>query len=413
MILISLGGRQMSENILEIAEKLNNEVTRLNTERSKMEGMLESAKSNYEKAVKAYEMKYGVSIDEKSLQSEYNAVYARTKGAVLDLQEKVESIKRGDYKNNVTHVSFDLEPDVEPIRAEVKSDKTIPTSNDAVNDVTNEKSTDASNVLAGAEEISDASSPSLSFEGFSGFDVPSLDDAAPTSTENFEVKSDVVESSDVASESSVEGSSEAEAPKVKRGRPRKNAPIDASELKRAMEAMKEKPQTPKVVTPPDIGVVDDEDDEVSLDGMNFGQNPVSSDFNLGDLSGFGVEKTETPVNGSDNSSSDEKPAVEDAFGFGDFSGFGDLNLGSSDTESSKSDESSVSKEKKDEVVAEPSFGGFGDLDIGVDSSNEEDTKGIEKKTDEPITPDGWGSGFDFNFDNVGDILNGSNGSFGQ
>ena len=36
-------------DIIQIAEQLNSEVTRLNNERSKMEGMLESAKTNYEK----------------------------------------------------------------------------------------------------------------------------------------------------------------------------------------------------------------------------------------------------------------------------------------------------------------------------------------------------------------------------
>lgn len=390
----------MSENILEIAEKLNSEVTRLNTERSKMEGMLESAKSNYEKAVKAYEMKYGVTLDEKSLQSEYNAVYARTKGAVLDLQEKVESIKRGDYKNSVEKVSFDMEPDVEPIRAEVKSDKVIPSDN----------SSDVKDVLADAEDITEGSTePSLSFEGFTGFNESTVDEkgaeilddnAAPKVEAKVEVETPVAP----------------EAPKSKRGRPRKNAPIDASELKRAMEAMEEKPQTPIVVTPPDIGVVDDEDDEVSLDGMNFGQNPIGSDFNFG---GFGVENVNEDEKSSDTPV-EEKPAVEDAFGFGDFGGFGDLNIDAPAEEDSPADGkvSEPIEEKKED--AEPSFGGFGDLDLsGIDfgfgtDKETKDTKSAEsEKKEETITPEGWGNGFDFNFDNVGDILNNSNGSFGQ
>lgn len=390
----------MSENILEIAEKLNSEVTRLNTERSKMEGMLESAKSNYEKAVKAYEMKYGVTLDEKSLQSEYNAVYARTKGAVLDLQEKVESIKRGDYKNNVQTVSFDMEPDVEPIRAEVKSDKVIPSDD----------SSDVKAVLADAEDITEGSTePSLSFEGFNGFNESTVEEkSAEILDENVAPK--------VEAKVEVETPVAPEAPKSKRGRPRKNAPIDASELKRAMEAMEEKPQTPIVVTPPDIGVVDDEDDEVSLDGMNFGQNPIGSDFNFG---GFGVEN----VNEDDKSSDtpvEEKPAVEDAFGFGDFGGFGDLNIDAPAVGDAPAEEkvSEPTEEKKED--AEPSFGGFGDLDLsGIDfgfgtDKETKDTKSAEsEKKDETITPEGWGNGFDFNFDNVGDILNNSNGSFGQ
>lgn len=396
----------MSENILEIAEKLNSEVTRLNTERSKMEGMLESAKSNYEKAVKAYEMKYGVTLDEKSLQSEYNAVYARTKGAVLDLQEKVESIKRGDYKNNAQTVSFDMEPDVEPIRAEVKSDKVI----------LSDDSSDVKDVLADAEDITEGSSegstePSLSFEGFTGFNEPTVEEkSAEILDENVTPKGEV--ETPVAPETPVAS----EAPKSKRGRPRKNAPIDASELKRAMEAMEEKPQTPIVVTPPDIGVVDDEDDEVSLDGMNFGQNPIGSDFNFG---GFGVEN----VNEDDKSSDtpvEEKPAVEDAFGFGDFGGFGDLNIDAPAVGDAPAEEkvSEPIEEKKED--AEPSFGGFGDLDLsGIDFGfgTDKDTKEVKsaesEKKEETITPEGWGNGFDFNFDNVGDILNNSNGSFGQ
>ena len=390
----------MSENILEIAEKLNSEVTRLNTERSKMEGMLESAKSNYEKAVKAYEMKYGVTLDEKSLQSEYNAVYARTKGAVLDLQEKVESIKRGDYKNNAQTVSFDMEPDVEPIRAEVKSDKVIPSDD----------SSDVKDVLADAEDITEGSTegstePSLSFEGFTGFNEPTVEE-----------KSAEILDKTAAPKVEVETPVAPEAPKSKRGRPRKNAPIDASELKRAMEAMEEKPQTPIVVTPPDIGVVDDEDDEVSLDGMNFGQNPIGSDFNFG---GFGVEDVNEDEKSSDTPV-EEKPAVEDAFGFGDFGGFGDLNIDVPAEEDSPADGkvSEPIEEKKED--AEPSFGGFGDLDLsGIDfgfgtDKEAKDIKSAEsEKKEETITPEGWGNGFDFNFDNVGDILNNSNGSFGQ
>ena len=389
----------MSENILEIAEKLNSEVTRLNTERSKMEGMLESAKSNYEKAVKAYEMKYGVTLDEKSLQSEYNAVYARTKGAVLDLQEKVESIKRGDYKNNAQTVSFDMEPDVEPIRAEVKSDKVIPSDD----------SSDVKDVLADAEDITGGSTePSLSFEGFTGFNESTVEEKGAEILDD-NVASKVEVETPVAPEAPVAS----EAPKSKRGRPRKNAPIDASELKRAMEAMEEKPQTPIVVTPPDIGVVDDEDDEVSLDGMNFGQNPIGSDFNFG---GFGVEN----VNEDDKSSDtpvEEKPAVEDAFGFGDF---GDLNIDAPAVGDAPAEEkvSEPIEEKKED--AEPSFGGFGDLDLsGIDFGfgTDKDTKEVKsaesEKKEETITPEGWGNGFDFNFDNVGDILNNSYGSFGQ
>lgn len=390
----------MSENILEIAEKLNSEVTRLNTERSKMEGMLESAKSNYEKAVKAYEMKYGITLDEKSLQSEYNAVYARTKGAVLDLQEKVESIKRGDYKNNAQTVSFDMEPDVEPIRAEVKSDKVIPSDD----------SSDVKDVLADAEDITEGSTegstePSLSFEGFTGFNEPTVEE-----------KSAEILDKTAAPKVEVETPVAPEAPKSKRGRPRKNAPIDASELKRAMEAMEEKPQTPIVVTPPDIGVVDDEDDEVSLEGMNFGENPIGSDFNFG---GFGVENVNEDEKSSDTPV-EEKPAVEDAFGFGDFGGFGDLNIDVPAVGDAPAEEkvSEPVDEKKED--AEPSFGGFGDLDLsGIDfgfgtDKETKDTKSAEsEKKEETITPEGWGNGFDFNFDNVGDILNNSNGSFGQ
>ena len=110
----------MAENIIQIAESLNSEVTKLNSERNKLEGYLESAKSNYENAIKAYEEKYGVKLTEKNLQSEYNDVYARTKGSVLDLQEKIDSIKRGDYKKEDNSVEFELEPEVEPIRAEVE-----------------------------------------------------------------------------------------------------------------------------------------------------------------------------------------------------------------------------------------------------------------------------------------------------
>lgn len=106
-------------DFIKTAEQLNSEVARLNTERSRLEGMQESAKASYENAIKAYEAKYNVKLDESTLQEEYNKVFAETKGAMLDLQEQMESIKRGDYKV-AEEVEFDMEPNVEPIRAEVK-----------------------------------------------------------------------------------------------------------------------------------------------------------------------------------------------------------------------------------------------------------------------------------------------------
>lgn len=109
------------QDITKIAEQLNSRVAQLNNERSRQLGMQESAKKQYDNAIKAYETKYGIKLSEANLQEEYNKVYAEVKGKVTVLQGTIESIERGDYKNVEKPADIDLEPNVAPIMPEQKA----------------------------------------------------------------------------------------------------------------------------------------------------------------------------------------------------------------------------------------------------------------------------------------------------
>lgn len=388
-------------DILKTAESLNADVSRLNIERSKLEGMLESAKTNYENAVKAYLEKYGVELTEENLQEEYNRVYAQTKGAMLDLQEKIEGIKRGDYKKDVEEVEFDLEPNVEPIREEPKPEKKRGRKPKAKK----EEVIDTEKILEEAKEVPTVESEKqknsdevelpkgpLNFN-LSGFGEPVAPSVEPT-----------VPTTPVAP---TQNKSE-DKPKVAR------KPISADMISQAVastDATKQHPVT--------LGGGSESDDEVDLSSLGFGnkppvqtpvapkvQTPVApkvetpvapkvetpvAPFSFGDFGNFGVESESKPTETKEEQSSiptfgdfggfggfggldDAKPidSVEpvsknkgaDTPSFGDFSGFGgfgDL------TKEEKKPESASPKSSNDDLMS--SFGNLGEIDFNALMNN--------------------------------------------
>lgn len=326
-------------DIIQVAEQLNSEVTRLNNERSKLEGMLESAKTNYEKAVKAYEVKYGVKLTEETLQQEYNTVFAKTKGAILDLQEQIESIKRGDYKNDSEAVEYDLEPDVEPIRAEVKPEpekKKRGRKPKAEQPVVEEKVEAPVEAPVVEAEPEIPAGPFTMNTDFGGFGVE-------------------------------------EQPVVKVEEPKKNTiskksdrkPLSAADLSAAVAASENIKQTP--VTMPVV----EEDDEVDISDLNIGNIPFGENPNMsfGSFADLGVEpKKEEPVNN------------DDSFGGFNFGGFGNV-----------VEEKKEEPQMPNEDVSFGGFGGFGGFaDLGVEPQQE--AKSEEPKQAEELS---WGAGFDF------------------
>jgi hypothetical protein len=403
-------------DIIQIAEKLNSEVTRLNNERSKMEGMLESAKTNYEKAVKAYEMKYGVKLTEETLQQEFNEVFARTKGSILDLQEKIESIQRGDYKKVEEVVEYDLEPNVEPIRAEVKPEpekkKRSRKKKEAVEAVAE---TPIAETVIEAEEIV----PQVEVS-----DVSNVKEEAPVipQTEDVPFKLDLnfdgFEANTVINVPQVEEVKEV--PKKKEA-PKARKPLTAADISAAVAAADTVKQNP--VTMPTMSTEDD-DDEVDLGtiamGTPFGEKPTMGetptepklDFgfgSFGDIAGFGAVKEPAPV-------VEEKPAVtetvSDFGGFGNFGGFGGFGGFGDIAESNPPKVEETPAKKTEDVIPGDgfSFGGLGDF--GVTSQPTVEPKKEEKK--ETITPDGWGVNNNFGgFGDFSSLLNSPDFKFGK
>ena len=369
-------------DIIQVAEQLNSEVTRLNNERSKLEGMLESAKKNFEQAVKAYEVKYGVKLTEETLQQEYNRVYAETKGAVLDLQEQIESIKRGDYKKDVEAVEYDLEPDVEPIRAEVEVKKEPA------------KRTRKKKAEVVVEEP-----------------VAPVVDATPV------VEATPVEVAPVV-EPTVEPTPVVEPVSAPVEEPKKNTiskkgrkPLSGAALSAAVAASETVKQNPVTLG---VGVDDDEVDisNIELNGTfgdkpTKGESPVELPFNFGGFGDFGKQEEpikepvkETPV----------APETPTFGGFGDFGGFG--GFGDLGTEPVKTEEPTPVKEEV--PVPEVGFGGFGGFgDFGGFGETPVKSEPVkeEKKEEAPT----WGtdlSGFG-DFGGFGDLLGGADFKFGE
>lgn len=347
-------------DIVKIAEQLNSDVTRLNNERSKKEGMLESAKTRYENAIREYENKYGVKLTAENLQAEYNKVFAEVKGNVLDLQEQIESIKRGDYKKEDTQVIFDLEPNVEPIRAKVETEIKV------------DEPDEIPMVEDKAEEIAvEEPKPTTKKRGRPPKVKVSTEEKEPEipASGPLDLNLDFTENTE---ETVVTGGNFAVEEKVEK----KKIIDNLDELLAETEVAVQNPIT--------LGIEDEDVD------TSFGTNPKSTDEvaieGLGDLGGFtglgdfGITDTEEVV--------EEKP-VEDASNE-DFSGFGDLE----------------------------GFAGFGGFGAGA---IETQTENIQTQEETPTQDDnsdvlaGWGSDSGFNFNNIDfdSIMNGGNVKFGE
>lgn len=365
-------------DIIAVAEKLNSEVNRLNNERSKLEGMVEGAKTSYEKAISAYEAKYGVKLTEENLQAEYNEVFAKTKGSVLDLQEQIESIKRGDYKKEDTTVKFDFEPDVEPIRASVEEAEVVETTETVKEEVKEEVKAEPEKKKRGRKPKA-APVETIEAEDIGPAEVePTIPEGPLNLNLDFnEMGNETVVSSPVS-----------EVPKKE---------TKKKEIVDDLDALLAQADT-AIQNPVTLGVETDSDDEVPLDSLgldtSFGTNPVDT-----------VEDVEE----------DESDEVS----FGGFGGFGDL-AGFGNTDLDTEDKKETVEENKSEVEDATAdfgdfggfggFGGFGDLEETI----VDNTKKEEKKEVAPETPEGWGSdvGFDFgvDFDN---ILNSTDVKFGE
>lgn len=401
-------------DIIKMAEQLNSDVTRLNNERSKLEGMLESAKTNYEKAVQAYEVKYGVKLTEETLQAEYNDVFARTKGAILDLQEKIESIKRGDYKKDVEDVEYDLEPEVEPIRAEVKPEPEKKKRGRKPKAEKVETPVEVAPVETPVVEAEDIDSSVVDVED--EVVIPDMGETPFKMDLTFDGFGDNTTIEIPKEEPKKEEPKKEDKPKSTRGR----KPLTAADLSAAVTAAETVKQTP--VTMP----TDDEDDEVDLSGMDlgvsFGEKPAKGvtpteekqDFgfgsfgDLGGFGGFGDIPTSNPVKEEPKVAPKKEEPV--GFDFGGFGGFGGLD-NSEDIEDV--DDIEDVEDTTDETSGIPSDGGFsfGGLgDLGVTPT---ETKKPEKK-DAPITPEGWGADVGFgDFGDFGSILNSDDFKFGE
>ena len=350
-------------DIIKLAEQLNSDVNRLNNERSKKEGMLESAKTRYENAVKDYENKYGVKLTAENLQAEYNKVFAEVKGNVLDLQEQIESIKRGDYKKEDTQVTFDLEPNVEPIRANVdvesKVDEPdeIPTVEDKAEEIAVEEPKPTAKKRGRPPKVK---VPTEEKE-------PEIPASGPLDL-NLDFTEDNSEKSVSEGTSAVEEKTE-----------KKSIVDNLDELLAETEVAVQNPVT--------LGIEDDDAD------TSFGINPQSTDEvsieGFGDLDGFTGFGDFGTVESTDTSKTSEEKPVEDA-SENDFAGFGDLN-------------------------GFAGFGGFGE------DATETPTESPQTKEETPIQENnsdvlaGWGSDAGFNFDNVDfdSIMNGGNVKFGE
>lgn len=322
-------------DIIQVAEQLNHQVNQLNNERSKLEGMLETSKNSYEKAVAEYKAKYGVDLTEENLQEEYNAVYAQAKGSILDLQEKIESIKRGDYKKNVEAVEYDLEPDVEPVRQEVVEEKPKKSRG--------RKSTKKAEPKVEEPEVKEDAVP---VESVSEDSVETPDIKIEDSGFNFDFKGfeDIDNPTPPAKEV-------AEIPKAEVKETKKSKTLsaaDLAELNKAVESQK------VAETFPEMSL--DDDDEVPLKDLGIEKSksdePVE-DAHFGDISGFGVGLEEP----KQVESKDDVPEVPSFGGFGDLVGFEDT-------------PPEPKEEKKDEAITPE---GWGSSDgVGFDFSSLDD-----------------------------------------
>lgn len=91
----------MSLDIQQV-ENLNRKAQQLNANRQQTIGMQQAAKQAYDKAVFAYEQKYGVKLDDTNLQQEYNTVHAEVEKSFNELNQLVVSIENGEFTQQAT-----------------------------------------------------------------------------------------------------------------------------------------------------------------------------------------------------------------------------------------------------------------------------------------------------------------------
>ena len=362
-------------DIIAVAEKLNSEVHRLNSERNKLEAKVEISKANYEKAISTYEAKYGVKLTEENLQAEYNEVFAKTKGSVLDLQEKIDSINRGDYKKEDTAIKFDYTPDVEPIRATVEE----PEVKEVVETV---EETVKEEVKAEPEKKKRGRKPKVTpVVPAEAEDIGPVDAEPIVSDDTLNLNLDF---STMGNETVV-SSPVAEAPKKETKK--KEIVDDLDELLAQADTAIQNPVT--------LGVEPESDDEVPLDSLgvdtSFGTNPADTVKDDSDVVSFG--------------------------GFGDLAGFGDADLGTEDSSETVEDDAEIEDASTDfgDFGGFGGFGGFGDIEETTPANDTKaEVKEEVKKESTPETPDGWGSDVGFNFGvDFDDILNSTEVKFGE
>lgn len=91
----------MSFDIQQV-ENLNRKAQQLNSDRQQKLGMQKAARQAYERAVYAYEQKYGVKLDDTNLQQEYDSVHATLEQAYNQLNQLVLSIENGEFAQQAT-----------------------------------------------------------------------------------------------------------------------------------------------------------------------------------------------------------------------------------------------------------------------------------------------------------------------
>ena len=113
----------MSLDIQQV-EGLNRKAQQLNSERQQKIGMQQAAKQAYDRAVYAYEQKYGVKLDDTNLQQEYNSVHMDLEKSFNELNTMVTSIENGEYTAQPTQT---VVQNTEPIATQTVPQTAQPT----------------------------------------------------------------------------------------------------------------------------------------------------------------------------------------------------------------------------------------------------------------------------------------------
>lgn len=83
-------------------DSLNNKIQQLNSERQRKIGLQQAAHQSYERAVFAYEQKWGVKVDDTNIQQEYNTVHEDLVNQYTNVSKMVTDIESGVYQQQVT-----------------------------------------------------------------------------------------------------------------------------------------------------------------------------------------------------------------------------------------------------------------------------------------------------------------------